>query len=200
MPSTAGTFTHRLTKVLKPLAQGENTRAVKVAIHYLEPELVRDGKSRFRVLGAELAITRPKSREVIPRRQIEVLVIDYLNRRHMRIVVEQGRVVEVRTLDYQPAVSSDEIAEAIKLAASVPGLRKLAGQRGVFVSSYAAGQREPGERCIGLYYLFTGRDGLAAVLAAAEVDLVKQKVLAVRLPGQGSTTLIVEGGTHGELR
>ena len=199
MPSTTATFTRRLTKVLKPLARTEATRAVKVAIHYLEPELVRDGTSRFRVLGAELAITRPKSREVIPGRQIEVLVIDYLNRRHMRVAVEQGRVVEVRTLDYQPAVSSDEIAEATTLAAAVPGLRKLAGQRGVFVSPYAAGRREPGERRIGLYYLSSTRDGVVAILAEAEVDLVEQKVLAVRLPGQGSTTLL-EGGTHGELR
>lgn len=199
MPSTASTFSRKLTKVLKPLARAETTRAVKAAIHYLEPELVRDGTSRFRVLGAELAITRPKSRDVIPRRQIEVLVIDYLNRRHMRVVVEQERVVEVRTLDYQPAVNRDEIVEATKLAAAVPGLRKLAQRRGVFVSPYAAGPREPGERRIGLYYLSTGRDGLAAILAAAEVDLVEQKVLAARLPGQGSTTLI-EGGTHGELR
>ena len=81
---------------------------------------MRDGTSRFRVLGAELAITRPKSRDVIPRRQIEVMVIDYLNRRH---------VVEVRTLDYQPAISSDEIIEATQLAAAVPGLRKLVRQR-----------------------------------------------------------------------
>jgi hypothetical protein len=190
MPSLVSTFTRRLTKVLKPLGRVETTKAVKAVIHYLEPELVRDGTSRFRVLGAELAITRPKSREAIPRRQIEVIVIDYLNRRHMRVVVERERVVEVRTLDYQPAVSSDEILEATKLAAVVPELRKLARQRGVFVNPYAPGQRKPGERPIGLYYLSTGRDGLAAVVAAAEVDLVEQKVVAVRLPGQGSTTLI----------
>lgn len=199
MPPTTSASSRRLTKVLKPLARAEATKAVKAAIHYLEPELVRDGTSRFRVLGAELYITRAKSPKSIPRRQIEVLVIDYLSRRHMRVVIEQGQVVEVRTLDYQPSVSSDEIAEATRLAAAVPGLRRLSRRRSVFVSPYAAGRREPGERRIGLYYLATGRDGMAAVLAAAEVDLVEQKVLAVRLPGQGSTTLNDEG-THGELR
>jgi len=199
MPSVTSAFARRLKQVLKPLSRSEAARAVKAAIQYLEPELVRDGTSRFRVLGAELAVTRPKSREVIPRRQIEVLVIDYLNRRHVRIVVEGARVVEARTLDSQPALGREEIAEATRLAAAVPELRKLARQRGVFVSSYAPGQRQPGQRRVGLYYLSTERKGRAAVLAAVEVDLVDQRVLAVRLPGQGSTTLI-EGGTHGELR
>jgi hypothetical protein len=199
MTPTTSTFIRTLTKVLKPLAQMEATRAIKVAIHYLEPELVRDGISRYRVLGAELAITRPKSPRVIPKRQIEVIVIDYLNRRHIRVVVEQGRVVEVRTLDYQPAVSGDEIAEATQLAASVPELRKLAGRKGVFVSHYAPGPREPGERRIGLYYLSTGKNGLVAILAAAELDLVEQRVLAIRLPGKGSM-MPIEGGAYGKLR
>lgn len=199
MPPTTSALIRKLTKVLKPLTQTEATRAIKVAIHYLEPELVRDGISRFRVLGAELAITRPKSPQVIPTRQIEVIVIDYLNRRHLRVVVEQGRVVEVRTLDYQPAVSSDEVEEAAQLAATVPELRKLAARKGVFVSPYAPGRREPGERRIGLYYLSSGQRGLAAILAAVEVDLVEQRVLAIRLPGMGSTTPM-EGGVYGKLR
>jgi hypothetical protein len=190
MSSPVSTFTRRLSKVLKPLARAESTKAVKAVIRYLEPELVREGTSRFRVLGAELAITRPKSRETIPPRQIEVIVIDYLNRRHMRVVVEQEKVIEVRTLDYQPAFSSDEIQEASNLAAAVPELKKLARQKGVFVSPYAPGQRKPGERQIGLYYLSTGRDDLAAIIAAAEVDLVEQKVMAIRLPGHGPTTLL----------
>ena len=199
MPSTTSSFMRGLKRALKPLAPAEAARAIKVAVHYLEPELVRDGISRFRVLGAELAITRPKIPKVVPKRQIEIMVIDYLNRRHLRVVVEQGRVVEVRNLDYQPAVSRDEVAEAAQLAATVPELRKLAGRKGVFVSPYAPGRRDPGERRIGLYYLSTRQDGLAAILAAAEVDLVEQRVLAIRLPGEGSTTPI-EGGAYGELR
>lgn len=199
MPPTTSTFIHRLTKVLKPLAQTETRRAIKTAIDYLEPELVRDGISRYRVLGAELAITRPKSPGVIPKRQVEVIVIDYLNRRHLRVVIEQGRVAEVRTLDYQPAVSRDEIAEATQLAATVPELKKLAGRKDVFVSHYAPGQREPGERSIGLYYLSSKKNRRAAILATAEVDLVEQRVLAIGLPGEGST-IPIEGGRYGELR
>lgn len=199
MPSTESTFARRLRKVLKPLARAEASRAMKAATDYLKPELRRDGLSRFRVLGAELAVSRPKNREVVPKRQIEVLVVDYLNRRHLRVVVEQGRVAEVRTLNHQPAIGSDEIAEAAELAAAVPGLKRLARKKGVFVSPYAPGRREPGGRSVGLYYLSTGRGGLAKVLGAVEVDLVEQRVLAVRLPGQGSITP-VEGGTRGELR
>jgi hypothetical protein len=188
-----------MTKVLKPLSRAEATRAIKIATDYLKPELVRDTVSRFRVLGAELAITRPKSRDLVPRRQIQVIIVDYLNRRHVRVVVENGGVAEVRTLDYQPAVSAEEVQEASQLAAAVPELKRLTQQKGIFLSPYAAGSRAPGERRIGLYYLSTNRNGLAAIVAAAEVDLVEQRVYSVRLPGQGSTTL-VQGGGDGELR
>lgn len=200
MPSTKSTFARNLKKVLKPLTQAEAKRAVQATIDHLKPELVRGEASRFRVIGAEIAITRPKEREAIPIRQIEVLVVDYLNRRHVRSVVEEGRVVEARTLDYQPAISSEEIVEATELvAAADPDFKKLARRKGVFVSHYAPGQIEAGARRIGLYFLSTGRDGLAQILATAEVDLVEQKVLAVRSPGQAPTTQ-TEGGRHGGLR
>ncbi len=183
MPSTTSAFTQKMTNVLKPLARAESTRAVKAAVRYLEPELVRDGKSRFRVLGAELSVTRPKDRTVIPKRQVEVLVVDYLNRRHVRVVVERGRVVEVRTLDYQPAIHDEEVTEATELAATVPELRKFARRKGVFVSPYTFSRCEPGERRFGLYYLSPGRDGLAEILASVEVDLVEERVLEVHLSG-----------------
>lgn len=187
--SPKSTFARKLTKVLKPLTQAEAKKAIKATIEHLEPELVRGDVSRYRVIGAELSITRPKEREALPIRQIEVLVVDYLNRRHVRGVVEDGRVVEAHTLDYQPAISSDEIAEATELvAAAEPDFKKLARRKGVFVSHYAPGQRERGTRRIGLYYLSTGRDGLAQILATAEVDLVERKVLTLRSPGQASTT------------
>ena len=202
MPPLASVLTRKIANVLRPLGRAEATRAVKAAVSYLRPELVRDGTSRFRVLGAELALTRPKGRDGIPKRQVEVMVIDYLNRRHVRVVIEQEQVVQAHALDHQPAVSDDEISEAAELAAAVPELRRVARQRTVFLSPYAPGGAGAGERRVGLHYVSTGRDGRATIVAAAEVDLNEQRVLAVRLPGQGSTAPLESGtgGTHGGLR
>jgi hypothetical protein len=202
MPPVMSSRARKLAAVLRPLGRAEAARAAKAAVEYLTPELVRDGISRFRVFGAELAVTRPKSGDGIPRRQVEVLVIDYLNRRHVRVVLEDARVVQVHALDHQPAVGAEEVAEATELAAAVPALRKVARQRSVVVSPYAPGGSPPGERRVGLRFVSTDREGRATILAAAEVDLNERRVLAVRLPGQGSTTPL-EGGTggpHGGVR
>jgi hypothetical protein len=201
MPPVASARARKLATVLRPLGRAEAARAVKAAVQYLTPELVRDGSSRFRVLGAELAVTRPKG-DGIPRRQVEVVVIDYLNRRHVRVVLEEARVVQAHALDHQPAVGAEEVAEAAALAAAVPALRKVARLRSVFVSPYAPGGSAPGERRVGLHYVSSDRDGRATILAAAEVDLNERRVLAVRLPGQGSTTPLGggTGGTHGGVR
>lgn len=198
MASSNSTRPRKLKEVLKPLTQSEARRAIKVTLDHLQPELLRADVSRFRVLGTELSITRPKDREATPARRIEVLIVDYLNRRHVRSVVEDGRVLEARTLEHQPAVSSEEIAEARELAAADAGLKRLERRKGVFVSHFAPGSHEPGTRRIGLYYLRAGRNGQAEILATAEVDLFEQKTLAVRLAGSGQTG--TEGGTHGELR
>ncbi len=189
MRSPVSPFHGKLASILRPLTRAEATKAERTAIRYLEPQLVRDGAARYRVLGSELHISRPMAASALPTRQVEVLVVDYLNRRHLRIVLEAEKVIQVRDLEHQPAVSSDEVAEAVELAAAVPELSKLAKRKSVFVSHFAPGRREPGERCIGLYYLAPGRDGRAGILAEAEVDLVEQRVVAVRLPGEGSKVL-----------
>jgi hypothetical protein len=198
MASSKSTRARKLKEVLKPLTRSEARRAVKATTDHLQSELVRADVSRFRVLGAELSITRSKEREAAPVRRIEVLIVDYLNRRHVRSVVEDGQVLETRTLEHQPAVSSEEIAEARELAATDDSIKRLARRKGVFVSHFAPGSHEPDTRRIGLYYLRTGRNGLAEILATAEVDLFEQRTLAVRLAGSDQAG--TEGGTHGELR
>ena len=89
--------TRRIAKAVAPLSAADAKRAIVRATAYLRPELTRGGHSRFRVLGAELSLTRSDSKTAPVRRQIEVLIVDYLNRRHLRVAIEGSRVAEVRT-------------------------------------------------------------------------------------------------------
>jgi hypothetical protein len=179
--------TRKLATVLKPLGRTEATRAIAIAVEHLRPELTRDGQSRFRALGAQLYVTRPTAKGK-PTRLVEVRVVDYLNRRHLRVVITGSRVVEVRPLDWQPAFSAEEIAEAEAIVARDQRLRTIVRQRGAFSSAFSPGANAPGERRIGLRYLVR-RKTVAALLAEVEVDLVEQRVTAAHAASSG--------GSHG---
>ena len=181
-PSAMSALTRGMVEALEPLDDAEADQAVSAAVEYLKPELVRDDVSHFRVLGAESAVFRHKDRDGPFIRAVEVMVADYLNRRHLRVVVEQGNVVEVRELDYQPALSADEIDEAGALAATVPEIEELSSRTDVFTSAFTPGASEPGQRSVGLYYLSTQNGDAASIVAVVELDLVEQRVLDVRLP------------------
>jgi hypothetical protein len=181
--------TRKLTRVLRPLGRAEARRATAAAVEHLRPELTRDGRTRFRVLGAQLYLTRPAGKGTLGR-LVDVRLLDSLSRRHLRVVVAGGRVVEVRTLDWQPAFAAGEIADAVALAARDQRLRTIVSRRGVFASPFSPGGNAPGERRIGLRYLIR-RGPVAALVAEAEVDLIEQRVTAAQP---------VTGGFHGELR
>ena len=180
--------TRRLARVLKPLGRTEARRAIETAVEHLRPELTRDGQSRFRALGAQLYVTRPTAKGK-PTRLVDVRVVDYLNRRHLRVVIAGSRVVEVRELDWQPAFSPEEIAEAKAIVARDHRLRAIVRQRGAFSSPFSPGGTAPGERRIGLRYLVRRRT-VAALLAEIEVDLIEQRVTAAHAVGSS-------GGPHG---
>jgi hypothetical protein len=181
--------TRALARLLRPLGRAEARRASAAAVEHLRPELTREGRTRFRVLGAQLYLTRPAGKGTAGR-LVDVRLIDYLSRRHLRVVVAGNRVVEVRTLDWQPAFGAGEVADAAALVARDPRLRTIVRRRGVFASPFSPGGNAPGERRIGLRYLIR-RGPVAALVAEAEVDLIDQRVTAA----QPAT-----GGSHGELR
>lgn len=181
--------TRKLATVLKPLGRTEAKQAIETAVEHLRPELMRDGKSRFRALGAQLSVTRPTAKGS-PTRLVDVRVVDYLNRRHLRVVIAGSRVVEVRELDYQPAFVAEEIAEAEAIVARDPRLRTIVRRRGAFSSPFSPGRNAPGERRIGLRYLVVHRKTVAALLAEVEVDLVEQRLTAAHAVG-------TSGGSNG---
>jgi hypothetical protein len=188
MKPNASRETKRLEKVLKPLGRTEATRAIETAVEYLGSGLVRGGQSRYRVLGAQLAITRGTDKGT-PARLIEVFVIDYLNRRQFRVLVAGTRATEAGELDWQPAFSAEEIEEAEALVARDERLRTVVRRRGVEASAFAPGGNAAGERKLGLRYVVR-RKGIAAAVAIAEVDLVEQRVMNAR-------TLGSRGASHG---
>jgi hypothetical protein len=197
---TTSRETRRIAEILRPLGAGESKRAIATAVAYLKPELNRDGVSRFRVLGAELQVTRPRDKSARrPVRQVEVLVVDYLNARQVRVVVENGQVVEVRDLEGQPAFEQGEIEEATKLATEVPALRTIARRRNVFVSSFASGGSEPGSRRMGLYFVLSRGGAPAVPLATAVVDLVEERVLEHEIRPAGEV-VGRRGGSAGRVR
>ena len=180
--------TRKLAMVLKPLGRAEARRAIETAVEHLRPGLTRDGQSRFRALGAQLYVTRPTAKGK-PTRLVDVRVVDYLNRRHLRVVIAGSRVVEVRELDWQPAFSPEEIAEAEALVARDQRLRTIVRRRGVFSSPFSPGGNAPGERRIGLRYLVRRRT-VAALVAEIEVDLIERRLTAAH-------TVESSGGPHG---
>lgn len=191
--------TRRIAKAVAPLSAADGKRAIARATAYLRPELTRGGHSRFRVLGAELSLTRSDSKTAPVRRQIEVLIVDYLNRRHLRVAIEGSRVAEVRDLAGQPAYAADEIKEARGIAVRAPELAALTQARGVFVDAFAPGQHLPGERRIGLRFLMASGDEPAAALALAEVDLIDERLLGYELTSAGRL-IGQKRGKHGRVR
>jgi hypothetical protein len=184
---------------LAPLKGAEAKRAVAAALAYLEPELSYDGQSRYRVLGAELSLTRPRGKDTPVRREVEVLVVDYLGRRQVKLLVERERVVEVRDLEGQAAFAPEEISEATAIAAQVPQLKAIAGCRGVFSSAFAPGRCDVGTRRIGLRFVLERQDEPALLLVSAEADLVEQRLIAHEISPAGKL-VVRTGGSNGCVR
>jgi hypothetical protein len=180
--------TRKLAVVLKPLGRAEAKRAIETAVEHLRPELTRDGQSRFRALGAQVYVTRPTAK-ANPTRLVDVRIVDYLSRRHLRVVIAGSRVVEVRVIDWQPAFSAEEIAEAEAIVAREQRWRTIVRQRGAFSSPFSPGGNAPGERRIGLRYLVR-RQTVSVLIAEIEVDLIEQRVTAAHAVGSS-------GGRHG---
>jgi hypothetical protein len=184
MATKLSQFTRMLLKTMRPLSKAEAKMTIAAAVEHLKPELEREGASRFRVLGAQLTATRPSEKER-PRRLIEVIIVDYLNHRQVRVVVDGKRVVEERPLEFQPAYSPEELSEADAIARRDRILRTALRGRGVFVSAYAPGSTPPNERRIGLRWLREQKGGQTVMLGRAEVDLSEQRLVAAAAASKG---------------
>lgn len=127
---------------------------------------------RLRVLGAELAVEKPR-RGTIPVRMVDVVIRDDTRRRALSVLVDgKGKVVRVEELDFQPGFQPDEIEEAHEIAARDRRVSAVARRRGAFVSVFApAGHDDRGGRIVGLRYAVPAKRETIAHVASAVVDL-----------------------------
>ena len=186
-------LTRRLDKILAPLNKREEKLAIESAVALLTADREIREDARCRVLGAELAIERTAKIGALPKRRIRVLITDYSATRNLEYLVEAGKVVESRTLSFQPAFHRDEIIEARQLADRDARLASLIKRRGSLVVSAASPEKASKGRLVALRYALAPKGKPASFLATAVVDLSRGKVVSVAEGGPVKG----EGGVHG---
>jgi hypothetical protein len=198
MRSDMSSLTRQLGSVLAPLSKGEERQAIRAAVNQLTAEIGRTAEARYRVLGAEISIDKPARRGAIPKRLIQVLIVDYGNRRNLRFLVDsRGEFTERTVLRHQPPFHRDEIKEARAIAEQDARVAELARLRGSFVSAHAPMMAAEAEgRRVGLSYTLAARGRAPQPLALVVVDLCERRLVAFEpMPSAGNG-----GGSHGNIR
>lgn len=181
-------LTRRMQKVIAPLSRGEEKRAVKLVSAQLAEQYPPGTKSDYRVFPPIVAIEKPENRETIPERLIRVFVVDYAHKRNLEFILDADLRV-VRTEDYrgiQPALLTEELEEADRIARRDRELRRLLKQRGIFLSEFAP-EPEPqdGSRMAGLRYVLKKKSGEFEMVARVVVNLSERRVTDVTRTEKG---------------
>lgn len=170
---------------LAPLSKAEERRAIKAAMEYFLSH--RDyADDRFRVLGAELTIDKPRRRGAPPQRLVEVIIADYSARRNLGFVVNtDGKVLRGEPLAYQPAFHADEMREARAIAEQDERVARIAKLKSVFVSAYSPEAKvKEGTRLVGLRYVPSVGKQAFVPLASVAVNLNERRIVFTQ-PEQG---------------
>lgn len=170
----------RFRKAVAPLGKREERRAVAAAVSHFESRLAKRREPRFRVIGAELTVEKPRSPRGVPTRLVSVVIAHYDAREVLSIQVDAaGRVVSSQALDFQPVFHADEVAEARALVEQDAPLRRAASRKSAFVHVFGPHQDRRRARLIGLQYLRTLRGDRVESVARAVVDLDRAQVVSV---------------------
>lgn len=185
MASEPPSLRRQFEAAVAPLEAEEERRAVAAAVVQLD----RPEQRRFRVLGAELLIDKPRRLDAAPERRIDVIVVDYDARRIVEVVVDgEGEVVDHDELAYQPAFHPDEVGEAYEIAVRDERVARLAQLQEAAVSTFAPEvDAERGTRLVGLRFAVVEQEEVR-YLANVAVDLCARAVLSfedVRTGGGG---------------
>jgi hypothetical protein len=182
MNPNMSSLTRRLARVLVPLSRREQDRAINAALKHFFAQSELGAETRFRVIGAELRLEKPPKRGAVPKRLIQVFVVDYANRKSLGITVgTNGKVAKSQVLCFQPTFHEDEIADARKLAESEERVGRIARRRRAFVNTFTPHEATMGgNRMIGLRYLGPLRGARGRILATVIVDLNDERVVSFR--------------------
>lgn len=174
----------RFRKAVAPLGKREERRAVVAAVSHFESTIATRSEPRFRVVGAELTMEKPRSPRGVPTRVVTVVVAHYDAREALSIQVDAaGRVVSSQALDFQPAFHAEEVAEARALVEQDAALRRSASGKSSFVHVFGPHRDRRRGRLIGLQYLRTLRGDRVESVARAVVDLDRAQVVSVERYG-----------------
>ena len=172
-------LTRTYKKVLAPLGKTEERRALRAAVEWMTAQAGNARDLRYRVLGAELRIEKPRRREEVPPRWIQVLIADYTNRRNLRVTVDsEGGVVEGGELGgLQPAFHADEVREAREIAEGDRRVKRWAKTKGAFAGAFAPVADRENRRLVGLRYLAAGKEDQSRPLGTVVVDLYGREIV-----------------------
>ena len=174
MASEMSKLTRALADAVRPITDTEEQAAREAALKLLGNEL----SQRRRVYGVELRVPKADSSQAAAR-YLAVVIGDYEKRRTFEVVVDAaGKLISRADLTgFQPAIVSEEIAEARKIAEAQPIIAALAKAPGAFVQPFGPhAEASPERRLVGLRYGSTSAAGPVA-LAEVEVDLARQKLI-----------------------
>jgi hypothetical protein len=185
MASYMADRTRQLEQLLSPLGEAEERRAVSAAIDWTTAQAGGARDLRYRVLGANLRIEKPRRREEMPPRWIRVLIADYTHRRNLEVTVDgAGAVVEGGELaGLQPAFHRDEVREARQIAERDPIVARWARAERSFAGAFAPNADRENRRLVGLRYLaaLAAEDqGQSTPLGTVVVDLYGGTVVDIK--------------------
>jgi hypothetical protein len=168
----------KVARAIASLSAREERKAIAAALAYLAEKPGPLQKARLRVLGAEVVFQKAAKPQAPPGRAVRVLVADYSGRQVLQVLLDaEARVIESKSLHYQPALQPDETAEARSLASRDQRVKDLLRGRKHFVALFTPMiSVEPGTRLVGLRYGQMKRGSPPTFLASAVVDLSTQEV------------------------
>jgi|SRR5215216_623530 len=179
MKSYMSDLTRAYKRVLAPVGKAEERRALRAAVDWMTAQAGNARDLRYRVLGAELRIEKPRRREEVPPRWIQVLIADYTNRRNLQVTLDsEGSVVEGGELGgLQPAFHADEVGEAREIAERDPRVKRWARTKGSFAGAFAPDADRENRRLVGLRYLAEEKEDQARPLGTVVVDLYGRELV-----------------------
>lgn len=182
MASYMSDRTRQYEQLLAPLGEDEERRAVSAAVDWTTAQAGGARDLRYRVLGAALRIEKPRRREEVPPRWIQVLIADYTHRRNLQVTIDDaGAVVEGGELaGLQPAFHRDEVREARQIAERDPRVARWARVERAFAGAFAPGVDRENRRLVGLRYLAAEDEGQATPLGTVVVDLYGGTIVDIR--------------------
>ncbi len=158
--------TAQLQPIIGPLTDQEQLAALEAVRRHMAQRSIR-----YRIVGPELLIDKPPSRDASSARQIRALVIDYDNMANLQIVMQPGgNIVDAQRIDWQPPFTAEEIDEARQIAESDERVARIIRQEGVSLITFgppaSATATATMPRLIGLRYvvMVESRMGLVRVV------------------------------------